>query len=171
MKLVFFWKRRSFRIRTQPFLPTRLSALQCKQDMALNISSTINVIKVQKILHIKYSRTLKFLCLRLLGILPHLSVVILFTFVSQLHSPQQTNKQTNKHKTELSILQKDQRELIIVIRSNQDNRSCWSGPKPTEGSYFISRDNLFFSVCHMVLQLQRSNRFVDVNFSSVLKKF
>lgn len=58
-----------------------------------------------------------------------------------------------------------------MICSNQDNLSCWSVPKPTEGSYFISRDNLFLSVCHMVLQLQRSNRFVDVNFSSALKIF
>lgn len=58
-----------------------------------------------------------------------------------------------------------------MICSNADDCSCWSVLKPTEGSYFISRDNLFFSVCHMVLQLQRSNRFVDVNFSSLLKIF
>lgn len=53
--------------------------------------------------------------------------------------------------------------------SKRVRRSCWSVLKCTEGSYFISKDNLFFSVCHMVLQLQRSNRFVDVNFSSLLK--
>lgn len=86
--------------------------------------------------------------------------------------PAQKKNQTNS-KPKLPILPKDQRKLIVVIcsqwGSKRDRRSCWSVLKLTEGSYFISKDNLFFSVCHMVLQLQRSNRFVDVNFSSLLK--
>lgn len=92
-----------------------------------------------------------------------------FFFGSNLPS---TKNQINS-KPKLSILPKDQRKLIVVIRNQwgckRDRRSCWSVLKRTEGSYFISKDNLFFSVCHMVLQLQRSNRFVDVNFSSLLK--
>lgn len=94
-----------------------------------------------------------------------------FFFCSNLPSTKKT--QTNSKPT-LSILPKDQRKLIVVIcsqwGSKRVRRSCWSVLKRTEGSYFISKDNLFFSVCHMVLQLQRSNRFVIVNFSSLLKK-
>lgn len=99
---------------------------------------------------------------------------ILFFFFFALTYPAHTHRkpQTNSKPT-LSILPKDQRKLIVVICSQWDSkgvrRSCWSVLKRTEGSYFISKDNLFFSVCHMVLQLQRSNRFVDVNFSSLLK--
>lgn len=122
-------------------------------------------------LNIHRKSILKFLCLRLLLVFSPSAIGDLL-LVSNSHNPPPPLKlPPNKHKTKLPSLQKDQRELIIVICSNQDNLSCWSVPKPTEGSYFISRDNLFLSVCHMVLQLQRSNRFVDVNFSSVLKKF
>lgn len=56
----------------------------------------------------------------------------------------------------------------MVLRSARDSCSCWPVLKPTEGSDVISRDDSFFSVYHMVLRLQRSDRFVDVNFSSVL---
>lgn len=108
---------------------------------------------------------MKFLCLRLLLVISASASSDPSYFLSLISSL------PNKHKTKLQNFQQDLRELIIVICSNQDSLSCWSVPKPTEGSYFISRDNLFLSVCHMVLQLQRSNRFVDVNFSSVLKKF
>lgn len=108
------------------------------------------------------------LCLEL----SHPPAQILYTFFFFGSNLPSTKNQINS-KPKLSILPKDQRKLIVVIRSQwgckRDRHSCWSVLNRTEGSYFISKDNLFFSVCHMVLQLQRSNRFVDVNFSSLLK--
>lgn len=94
-------------------------------------------------------------------------------FFFALTYPAHTHTHTKAKQTLNQNSPEDQRKLIVVIccqwGSKRDRRSCWSVLKRTEGSYFISKDNLFFFVCHMVLQLQRSNRFVDVNFSSLLK--
>lgn len=112
-------------------------------------------------------RTLKSFRLNLCVEFSHLLTWILPVLVCS-NLPASPAKKSKQSLNQNYILPQDQRKLIIVLCSKWDSCSCWPILKPTAGTYFISKDDLLFSVYHMALQLHRLNRFVGVNFSSVL---